>query len=255
MLGFKQKKIPLFFVILFAVAEFVLAVNTEYTISLMLILFSSLMFLLPRDLTPKQFIIISVVGLVVVITFSSLVAVLMDHIGNLIGNKIMAEKMSSVFSGREAMEAMEDRRMVRYMTSVETFLKNPLFGCFTDGNFKSKIGGHSFILDNLAKYGVIGITLMFFMYKQIFKMFYKPLANIMGFGFVTWLFVQPIVLSALNPGMWLDNLCLFAPILLITIFGVEKKNESALDRKYGAGTDQLKIKSKAGQRPVDERVS
>ena len=254
-LGFKQKKIPLFFVILFAVAEFVLAVNTEYTISLMLILFSSLMFLLPRDLTPKQFIIIYVAGLVVVITFSSLVAVLMDHIGNLIGNKIMAEKMSSVFSGREAMEAMEDRRMVRYMTSVETFLKNPLFGCFTDGNFKSKIGGHSFILDNLAKYGVIGITLMFFMYKQIFKMFYKPLANIMGFGFVTWLFVQPIVLSALNPGMWLDNLCLFAPILLITIFGVEKKNESALDRKYGAGTDQLKIKSKAGQRPVDERVS
>ena len=254
-LGFKQKKIPLVFVIVFTVLEFALAINTEYTISLMLIMFSSLMFLLPRDLSPKKFIIISIVAIVLIVVFSSIIAVFMDYVGQLIGKEMMGEKMMAVFSGKEAMDSMEDRRMDRYSLSLETFLNNPMLGCFLSGKIDGKLGGHSFILDVLGKYGLLGAAILFFSYRSIYKTFYKPFKERMGFGFVIWLFAQPIILSFLNTGMWLDNLCLFSPILLIMIFGVETKDESALDSKYSAGTNQLKDLSKAGQRALDERTS
>ena len=253
-LGFKQKKIPLILVIVFTAVEFALAINTEYTISLMLIMFSSFLFLLPRDLSPKKFFVISIVAIVLVVLFSSLIAVFMDYVGQLIGNEMMGEKMMAVFSGKEAMDSMEDRRMDRYSLSLETFLNNPLFGCFLSGKIDGKLGGHSFILDTLGKYGLLGGAILFFSYRSVYKAFYKPFKEKMGFGFVIWLFAQPIILSALNTGMWLDNLCLFSPILLIMMFGVEKKNESALDSKHSAQPDQLKALSKAGQRALDERA-
>ena len=254
-LGFKQKKLPLVLVIGFTVVEFALAINTEYTISLMLIMFSSLLFLLPRDLSPKKFIIISIVAVILIVIFSSMIAVFMDYVGQLIGKEMMGEKMMAVFSGKEAMDSMDDRRMDRYSLSLETFLNNPLFGCFLSGRIDGKLGGHSFILDVLGKYGLFGAVILFFLYRSIYKTFYRPFNERLGFGFVIWLFAQPIVLSFLNTGMWLNNLCLFSPILLIMIFGVEKNDESALDSKYGAGTDQLKNLSKAGQRALDERTS
>lgn len=254
-LGFKQKKLPLVLVIGFTLVEFALAINTEYTISLMLIMFSSLLFLLPRNLSPKKFILISIAAVILIVVFSGLIAMFMDYVGQLIGKEMMGEKMMAVFGGKEVMDNLDDRRMDRYMRSFEAFLSNPLFGCFLSGDAAGKVGGHSFILDVLAKYGLLGATILFFAYRSVYKTFYKPLKKRMGFGFVIWLFVQPIILSALNTGFWLDNLCFFSPVLLIMIFGVEKTNESALDSKYNAGTNQLKNISKAGQRALDERTS
>ena len=218
-LSFKRRKLSLILVIAFAAAEFMLAINTEYTISLMLILFSSLLFFLPSNLTSKKFIIISVVTVVLVVVFSSIIAVIMQRIGEMIGNEMMAEKMTAVFSGKEAMDSMEDRRVDRYMLSLETFIKNPLFGSMFSGDMVK--GGHSFILDTLSQYGLVGGVLLGFMYWRIFRIFYKPFKDKLGFGFVIWLFIQPIVLSTLNTDMWLNNLCLFSPIMLISIFGVD----------------------------------
>ena len=219
-LGFKRQKLPVAVTVLLAAAEFALAINTEYTISFMLMMFTTLLFLLPKDLSVKQFVGAALIGVVAVALFSKVIAGVMNFIGNYIGNPTMGEKMTAVFSGQEAMDSMEDRRVDRYMKSIQSFLQNPLFGTlFTTG--KQGAGGHSQILDTLAQYGIVGGGLMFFMYRALFKVFYKPFVKKEGFGFVMWLFLQPIVLSTLNPGMWLQNLCMMAPITLCAIFSAD----------------------------------
>ena len=36
---------------------------------------------------------------------------------------------------------------------------------------------------------------------------------------IFWAFMQPIMLSVINTGMWLDNLCLYTPLLACAIYG------------------------------------
>lgn len=251
-IAFKKKKLRLPFAVLFAAGAIALCVYTEYTIALMLVIFSSLFFFLPRDLTPKKFFMYSVIGIVFVLVFSSVLASLMNIIGELIDNPTMGEKMTAVFGGREAMDNLEDRRMDRYMKSVEIFLTHPLFGCFIEG--QTLVGGHSFILDLLARFGLVGGAVLVWMYRSIYKVFYKPLANSQDYGFVVWVFIQPIILSLLNTNMWTEVLCMFSPCILIYIYGVDTVNEGALDRQHVIRTYKPNALSKKNKRSVDERA-
>ena len=215
-LGCKLKKLPLWLAIVCSAAVFLLAVNTSYTLSLMLVLVTSLLYIFPKRLTMKQFFLFSFLGLVLGVVFSGALAALMSDIGNMIGNPEMAQKMSAIFGGEEALNSLDDNRAELYMKSLQTFLRNPLLGCYFTG--EGRPGGHSFVLDTLARFGLLGGTLLFLMYRAIYRAFYKPFVSQQGFGFAVWLFLQPIVLSVLNTGMWLENLCLFSPIVLCVFY-------------------------------------
>lgn len=225
-LALKQKRIHFIFAVIFAIAIFSLAVNTEYTISLMLVLVTSMLLFLPKDLSAKKLFLLGMTAVFLAFVFSSVVVMLLNAIAGLIGNNTMGEKLVLIFSGEEAINSYDDKRLDRYLTSLTVFFKNPLFGSFLTGE---KVGGHSFILDNLAEFGLMGGTLLFFMYRGIYKCFYKPYAEKTGSGYIVWLFVAPIFLSFINPGMWLDNHCLFFPMILNLIFSSD--------------TDSLKKKS------------
>ena len=129
----------------------------------------------------------------------------------------MVDKINAIFLGKDAVEGFDDDRSALYMLSIESFLKNPLFGSLPSGN--ALTGGHSFILDNLARFGLVGGGLMIFMYRGIWRVFFRPLKGQPGYCLVFWAFVQPILLSSINTGMWLENLCLYPPILLCYIYG------------------------------------
>ena len=248
-LGFKMKKLNIVFVVIFVVLAFALAVYTEYTFALMLLMISSLLFFVRRTMSVKRFIILMLAAVAAAVLLRYLIAELLTYIGNMIGNATMTEKMTAIFLGREAVENLDDPRDALYMLSIKTFLKNPLFGVYPD--VYRNVGGHSFILDNLAQYGLVGGILTFFMYRGIYRIFYKPFVQKIGGCFVFWLFLQPIILSTLNTKMWLDNLCLFAPIMLFAIYQSEEKNEDTLDRKYPFRPARLAAVSKKDQRSVD----
>ena len=58
-----------------------------------------------------------------------------------------------------------DGRAELYNSSIDVFLRNPLFG-----NTLEKIGGHNYILDNLARYGIVGTLPLFMFFFYRFKM-------------------------------------------------------------------------------------
>ena len=219
LLAYKMKKLPLVFVLGFAAIAFVLAINTQYTFALMLLLVSSLLILVKKTVPLGKFIFITVLFIVGIFLFRELVALILQRVGELIGNPMMTEKMTALFLGQEAVDSLDDNRAELYMMSLNTFLNNPFFGTFAIGSWGS--GGHSFILDNLALYGIIGGTLMAFMYRGIYTVFYRPLKDKPGYCMVFWIFLQPIILSTINTGMWLEVLCMFIPIILCWIYGAD----------------------------------
>lgn len=229
-LGFKVKRLNIFFTLIFTALVITLAVNTEYTFALMLLLLSIALFLVKKDMSVKKFLILMIVMFFAAYFLRYAVAELLTYIGNALGNEMMTEKMTAVFLGSEAVEKIDDPRDVLYMTSIETFLKNPLFGTFINGGRGS--GGHSFILDTFAQMGLVGGALLFWMYRGIYKIFYKPFTNKVGGCFVFWCFFQALILSSINTKMWLNSLCLYAPIMLFAIYQTEEKDESTVDSKH-----------------------
>ena len=124
--------------------------------------------------------------------------------------------------------------MKLYRMSWETFFRNPLFGNMFE-RYRTD-GGHSFIMDNFAQFGILGAVLMAFMYKNIYQRFFLPFREKPGYGYIVWTFIQALLLSLVNTGMWLEVLCLFAPLLFYWIYGTEEvKNEDTVDRQLSSG--------------------
>lgn len=117
-------------------------------------------------------------------------------------NKILDIKAS--YYGRETMGQLQTRYEL-YLISINTFVINPVIGV-SHGD----IGGHSFILDHFAKFGLIGtlpflytIYLLFKKSQDILPKQYKTphlvnmivfvvfasLKNVFGFEFLLFLFV------------------------------------------------------------------
>ncbi len=218
-LAFKMKRLRLIPMILITVVMFVTVISAEYTYAFMLMMITALMLILPRDISIKRFILLMLVFTLAVFLFRTTVAAIISAIGDYLGNSAMTDKINVIFLGKESVEGFDDDRGALYMLSIESFLKNPLFGSLPSGN--ALTGGHSFILDNLARFGLVGGGLMVFMYRGIWRVFFRPLKGQPGYCLVFWAFVQPILLSSINTGMWLENLCLYPPILLCFIYGNE----------------------------------
>ena len=110
--------------------------------------------------------------------------------------------------------------------SINTFLRNPIFGSYWGGGGN---GGHSFILDFTAQFGIIGLSVLIFAYCVIYRYFLAPYKNKEGFGFVVWLFVQTLLLSLVNTGMWLIVLTVIIPIFLKVIYKGDENSENTVD--------------------------
>ncbi|MBO4433508.1 MAG: hypothetical protein J5852_08255 [Clostridia bacterium] len=150
-------------------------------------------------------------------------------LADIISSDSVSGRLTALAGGVEGLENFEDNRLELYTMSLSAFFKSPLFGQLFSTT--SYAGGHSFILDSLASYGILGGTTLFFIYRSIYKFFFKPFYNEAGFGFVLWSFVQAIILSFVNTGMWINVLALFIPIILYLFYNVgdEENYESSLD--------------------------
>ena len=226
--GFKRKKIHVSIVIIYAVIDFILVINTGYTIALLLFIASTVFVFFRNNLTVKNVVIIFVITLLVSLLVFPLFSYLLNALADVIGNETIAERLRDLAGGREGLEASEDNRLALYMMSLTSFITHPLFG----GMFNSvSIGGHSEILDKIAQYGIFGLIAIVLIYSAIYKKFFKVYKNESGYGYVFWIFMQAVILSVLNPGMWIYQLALMIPVILAYINQKENKNEGSLDSK------------------------
>lgn len=85
-------------------------------------------------------------------------------------------------------------------------------------------------MDTLAQMGILGGLLLFSMYKKIYNYFIAIFKTQAGYGYVLWAFLQTILLSIINTGMWLEILSMIMPILVANIYRYgEIDHENTLD--------------------------
>lgn len=236
-LSYKTRKIG--FIPTLIITGIILAtvILSEYTTALLLFIISSLLFLTKRNLSARGIIAVSVTAFIILIFFSNAIADFLRWLGEVTGSEAIAHRLDALAGGAAGLEASEDNRLELYSMSLNTFFRNPLFGTLLT-RFRTD-GAHSFILDNLAQYGILGGALMYFMYSRIFRRFFMPFRNRPGYGYVVWTFIQTLILSLVNTGMFLETLCLFAPLLFYWIYGTETAEDSAAQPDAASESDSV----------------
>lgn len=90
---------------------------------------------------------------------------IMDFLSNISGSNTFSTKMEDIQDYRQTGESSEmGGRVYRLKCSFDVFVKHPIMGSFDS----SQLGGHNFIVDYLAFYGIIfSLPLFIFLGKQI----------------------------------------------------------------------------------------
>ena len=232
--AYKQKRLRLVWAILAAVLVLALALNSGYTTALLLWMVTTATFFLPKKLNKRGVLFLLIVTILAIILFFTLFSTGIKSLAKLIDNEDIAYRLEALSGGSEGIRASEDDRISLYELSLKAFFKSPLFGNILGK--KSINGGHSFILDFAAQYGLIGIILLIVMYRLIYVHFYKPFERVQGYGYILWMFLQTLILSTVNTGMWINILAWFIPLSVTAILqkGEIKPYESLVGRKLNA---------------------
>ncbi|MBR4909990.1 MAG: hypothetical protein IKZ47_01540 [Clostridia bacterium] len=194
---------------------FVLVILSEYTIALILLSITSILFFAGKKLSERQLLIFGVVFFIALFVFWDVFSNFLLWLADVLNSDVLTERLTALANGFAGLEKSESNRIELYRMSLEGFAASPLFGRII-GEY-SVFGGHSFILDSLAQYGILGGMAIVFVYRNIYRWFFKPFKSSPGYGYVLWSFVQAIILSTVNTGMWLEVLAFFIPATLFLI--------------------------------------
>ena len=220
-LAYKKGTIKFFVSLLGTISLFVLAIYSEYTTALLLVIITSLLYFFKKKLKFQNLLFLIIVAVFFVTFFSDIFSDLLNRLADMVNSENIAHRLRALAGGRTGIENSEDNRIELYENSLKTFFAAPLWGTFLSGG--GGIGGHSFILDFIAQYGIIGLSIIVLMYRQIYKYFFAPYKDKAEAGYIYWVFIQAIILSFVNTGMWLAVLTFFAPMVFKFLYKDEEK--------------------------------
>ena len=225
--AFKKKRLHWAIMTAIVVLNFFLCLTSGYTIAFIFVVLSTIFLIFPKNLSVTQVIIILAISLFLIIVLSDYVSMGLNSLADVIKNKDISERLRALANGREGLQDIDDDRVGLYLTSLQSFIDSPILGGMING---TRMGGHSFIFDTMAQYGMFGIIFLIAMYRIIYKYLFRPYKNCEGFGFVFWTFLQILMFSAVNTGMWLPVLGFFAPVLFEFINKKGGDNEGFMDK-------------------------
>ena len=212
--AFKQKKIHLATAVVIALVLLVFILRSQYTIALLLFIVTTGLFFTKKDLTSKQVWIMLAAAAVLILAFWAVFSSLIELLAKNVESKEISSRLFALAGGVDGLSSSEDKRWELYIRSFTTMFRYPIIGGYW---FEGMTSGHSFILDMLANWGALGAMALFFVYRKIYNMFYRPYRFDRGFGYILWIFLQTIFLSVLNTGAWIAVLTLFVPVMLCFI--------------------------------------
>ncbi len=203
----------------FSVIVALCVVASEYTMGVLLFVLSLVAYLLPVNMSPVMTkrrlrrVLILVLIVCIFVPFILGFVSKFDFLGSS-GEKLL--DISKLLQG----ELVEDDsdiaiRQNVYIKSFEAFLKRPVIGSKIFGS--PTVGGHSFILDTLGNWGMVGLAMilaLFFKFKKLYK---KEFANREAGCFVVLFLMMVFILWGFNPKSWLFELGFMAPMLLCYI--------------------------------------
>ena len=239
--AYKRKKIKLLPAILLSAGIFFCVLASEYALALLFFVMSTVLFFVKRNFTRKRLLLLLLLSAVIILLLWTQVSRLITWSTQFIESEIVRERLLALAGGREGLNATDDKRLELYLRSIKTFLQQPILGRLTPGSSYLLAGGHSFILDALAEFGIVGGLVLFFVYRNIYNLFYRPLEKDSDYGFVYWCFLFPLIMSLLNTGMWGFYLMFAAPLLIRLVRGEESSPETA---EAPVAPDSLPVQAK-----------
>ena len=205
--------------IAFSVITLACITASEYTMALILYIISLLAYMLPIGMNPvaaKRRMKNLVVACVVMIVFVPVIFSLLSKIEFLgsIGEKLF--DISSLLQGETVQqESGVAIRQNIYLKSWKAFLESPFIGTKLYGS--PTVGGHSYILDTLGNWGIIGLVIALVLFDRL-RRYYKRTFKSKETYYCAGLFLLMVfILWALNPKIWYFEIGLLCPAFLYCI--------------------------------------
>ena len=187
---------------------------SQYAIALVSVMISLSSIIFHRFISPKFFLTFAVFTILSLVIFKTYVADLFYFLAVNVNSYELTHRFNALGNSIMGLDVIEDvfvYRLYAYMTSISTFLANPIVGGLVSNSVK--VGGHSFILDILASYGTFGIFALFFAYRKIMQVFYIPFKSLFHYKFMLWSFFLSILLSIFNTSANFFAIGLFVPFV------------------------------------------
>lgn len=196
--------------------------SAEYMTGLMGFIVISSLWFIPKGMSLKKLLTLILFILLVFVVFNGIIADFLYDSASSSSSHILQERFTYMADGLAGVENTSDARLREdvLMASVHGILNSPILGNWYTGG---GIGGHSFILDFISLYGIIGLILIVQSYKLIFRQFYLKYKYTSYFSYAVMAFCTAIFLSIVNTGNhWLE-LTLIVPLVLSMIETIKTK--------------------------------
>ena len=175
---------------------------------------SLLLIFAPINMNKRTFIYSFVTLFLLFFVVKASIPPLLHSVANNYAGETMAERLEHVALALEGREAdidegsdFEEREKV-YNRSYQTIIEYNIVGCWDH----ARTGGHSFILDNIAKYGLLGFLLMYFMFKYVLERYVLIYKSRSWVYFYYYGFVIAGILCYINPSGFYPQMYFVYPI-------------------------------------------
>ena len=209
----RRKTINLIWGFALLVAFGLAVIASEYTTALFVFILSLLLFFLQKNYSKTKYIRTLLIIILLGTTSIVLLTQLLSYLSTVVDSALVSDRlndMSSLLSGKqEEIDNTSDMaaRQNLYNKSINTFVFHPF------GAWDPKLtGGHSFVLDSLARFGFLGLFLLLLMYKKIFYYYIKPFRNSADYGYIIVSFIWVLLLAIVNTGHNILFICFILPL-------------------------------------------
>lgn len=209
--------------------------KTEYTTALLLSVCSILFLIFPvakNVKTAKKWLIPI---LLVALVSLPLIGEIMNFIASIIGSEQMSQRFLELSMSLNGQQLDEDSdfgtRLFLWKMSFITFFKNFFTGVyFTTDIYDTHryVGGHSFILDTMARFGIIGFIFIVWMFKRLYKIYILPYNRRPEYIYILTVFILNIVQCIINT-VSIEFVFVFLIPLLVSIIS---ENKSIVNDKH-----------------------
>ena len=192
--------------VLFAATIYV----TEYSTAILLSVFSLLILFLPKKLTSRNSIFvffgIAVLGLVISIFLPSILMYFSESTESHTIS-IRMEELGYITSGGTGYGDAQGRIDLMSL-SLHNFLNNIITGTGNSG------GGHSYILDTLSKFGILGLLLVVLQFVTLYKLTVKPFVQTGFHTLVLLVYIMNFILCIMNTVCFYTIFLVFVPLYI-----------------------------------------
>lgn len=195
---------------------------SEYTTALLFLVICLITFFLPKYFGYKEVIGIIVGAMIFYIAGKHFLGQIFESLANIINSEAVSDRLYNLaaffIGGTQHVSGDVESRINIYNLSINAFWSSPVWG-----SSYAKVGGHSYILDSLGRYGLLGFIATVIMYKRLFNGFFKPWKKQKWYGYVCLLFIVALAFAVLNPK---DNLVVLT--FIVPLFTASYKEKLQL---------------------------